>query len=213
MRLAIDTGGTFTDVVLEDDRGALTLHKAPTTPEDPVTGVLEAIGRAAASVGLAQDELLRRVSVLVHGTTRATNAVLTGHTARTAFLTTQGHREILLFRIGGRENPFDHAREYPRPYVPRRLTFEVDERIDYRGDVVRPLDMVGVVRTARQLVELGVEAVGVCLLWSIVNPRHELAVGELLARALPDVPFTLSHRLNPASASTAGPRRPASTRR
>ncbi len=151
MRISIDTGGTFTDVVLEDDNGLLSVQKAPTTPHDPVLGIIEGIARAATSVGLETAELLARTTTLVHGTTRATNAILTHTTARTAFLTTHGHPDILLFRTGGREEPFNHSREFPAPYVPRALTFEVEERIDFRGDVVRELDEASVVRIAARL--------------------------------------------------------------
>ena len=80
------------------------------------------------------------MSTIVHATTVATNAILTGATARTAFITTEGHPDVLLFRMGGREDPFRHDREFPPPYIPRALTFEVAERMDYRGEVVRPLD-------------------------------------------------------------------------
>ena len=140
MRLAIDTGGTFTDVVVQHPDGLLTLHKAPTTPHDPIEGILEAVRRAAEADGMSTAELLGRCDTAIHGTTRATNAILTNTAAKTAFLTTAGHPDVLVFRMGGRELPFEHAREYPDPYVPRSLTFEIDERMDYRGEVVRPLD-------------------------------------------------------------------------
>lgn len=197
MRISVDTGGTFTDVVLEDDKGLLSVQKAPTTPHDPALGILEGIGRAARSVGLETAELLARATTLVHGTTRATNAILTHTTARTAFVTTQGHPDILLFRTGGREHPFNHGREFPASYVPRALTFEVDERMDFRGEVVRTLDESSVEGIAMQLRELEVEAAGVCLLWSIANPAHELRVGELLRKQVPGLAITLSHELNP----------------
>jgi N-methylhydantoinase A len=133
----------------------------------------------------------------VHGTTRAINAILTGAVARTALLTTQGHREILVIREGGRIEPFNFTVPYPEPYVPRALTFELPERIDARGYPIKPLDETAVLEIIARLRELKVEAVAVCLLWSIVNPDHELRVGELLAMNLPGVPVTLSHRLNP----------------
>jgi N-methylhydantoinase A len=197
MRLSIDMGGTFTDVVLEGDDRRVSLAKVLTTPDDPVVGIVAGIRLAAEQRGLGVRELLHRTSVIVHGTTRATNAILTGTTARTAFLTTKGHPDILLFRMGGRLDPFDHSREYPDPYVPRSLTFEVDERLDYRGRVVRPLDEGSVHAAAERMAELGVEAAGVCLLWSVVNGAHELAVERILNELLPEVKLTLSHRLNP----------------
>jgi N-methylhydantoinase A len=195
VRFAVDTGGTFTDLVVEDDAGALRLFKSRTTPDDPVRGVLDVLAEAERAMGAG---LLARGSVFVHGTTRAINAVLTGTTARTAFLATEGHPDILLFREGGRTGAFDFTRPYPEPYVPRALTFEVPERIGAEGEVVKPLDEAAVVGLTARLRELAVEAVGVCLLWSVANPAHEARVGELLDEHLPGVPYTLSHRLNPA---------------
>ncbi len=195
MRLAVDTGGTFTDLVVEDDEGMLHLFKSPTTPDDPVRGVLHVLTAAAKALG---SDILSQSSVFVHGTTRAINAILTGTTARTAFLTTQGHPDVLLFREGGRTDPFNFTRPYPQPYIPRALTFEVPERVGAQGEVVKPLDEDAVVAICKRLKELEIEAVGVCLLWSIANGSHELRVGELLTEHLPGIPHTLSHRLNPA---------------
>src|SRR5215468_520328 len=197
MRLACDVGGTFTDLVLEDEAGRLRLYKSPTTPADPLVGLLAAIDLAAADLKRPRRKLLAGVATFVHGTTRAINAILTGATARTAFLTTEGHRDILLLREGGRLDPYDNTQPFPRPYVPRALTFEVPERIGADGRVVTPLDDVSVARIAEQLAAQRIEAVGVCLLWSIANPAHELRVEEILRGRLPDLPVTLSHRLNP----------------
>lgn len=197
MRVAVDTGGTFTDLVVEDG-GTLRLFKSPTTPRDPVRGVLDVMGVAAGSLGLDVAGLLAQVELFVHATTHATNAVLTRSTARTAFLTTAGHPDVLLFREGGRVRPFDFTRRYPDPYIPRALTFEVPERIGSGGEIVRPLDEPAVVAVASRLAERQVEAVAVCLLWSTMNPAHELRIGELLQQHLPGIPCTLSHVLNPA---------------
>jgi N-methylhydantoinase A len=194
LRLAVDTGGTFTDLVVEDEAGRVSLHKSPTTPADPVAGVLDVCEVAAHAVGVPRTSLLQRARMLVHGTTRGLNAVLTGSTARTAFLTTAGHPDVLTLREGGRTEPFNHTRPYPPPYVPRALTFEVPERVLATGEVHQPLDEEAV---RAILAGLDVEAVGVCLLWSVVNPAHEQRVGELIEECLPGVPYTLSHALNP----------------
>jgi N-methylhydantoinase A len=198
MRFAVDTGGTFTDLVIEDDSGALSIYKSATVPADPVQGILDVFAVAADMRGVELSELLAAGRVLIHGTTRGLNAVLTGNTARTAFLTTDGHPDILLFREGGRTEIFDLSQPYPLPYVPRVLTFEIPERIGSAGEVLRPLDERAVVATIERLREQEVEAVAVCLLWSIVNPSHELRVGALLAEHLRGVPVTLSHELNPS---------------
>jgi N-methylhydantoinase A len=197
MRFAADTGGTFTDLVVEDGDGGLALYKSPTRPEDPVAGVLDVFAVAAAARGVDRAELLGAGSVFIHGTTRGLNAILTRTTAKTAFLTTAGHPDILALREGGRTEPFNHTRPYPAPYVPRSLTFEVPERVLATGEVRTPLDEASVEATIGRLAELEVEAVGVCLLWSMLNPAHEQRIGALLDEHLPGVPYTLSHELNP----------------
>ena len=200
MRFAVDTGGTFTDLIVEDDDKRLHMYKAPTTPHEPAKGLLAAIAAAAEDMGLDKTELLARGELLIHGTTISTNAVLTGNTARTAFLTTRGHPDILVFREGGRMgiSTFDYSVPYPEPYVPRALSFEVPERIGADGEMVEALDEDAVIEIIGRLADKEVEAVGVCLLWSIVNPTHEQRVGALLDAHLPGVPYSLSHVVNPS---------------
>lgn len=198
MRFACDTGGTFTDLIVEDDDGALTMYKASTTPSDPVKGVLDALALAAADRDISLEDLLGRGDMLIHGTTHAINAIITGNTARTAFLTTAGHPDVLVLREGGRIEPFNFVAPYPDPYVPRALTFEVPERINSAGAVHTPLDEAATIDIIGRLKAAGVEAVAVCFLWSISNPAHELRVGELLEEHLPGVPYALSHQINPA---------------
>ncbi|HWL44938.1 MAG TPA: hydantoinase/oxoprolinase family protein [Ilumatobacter sp.] len=198
MRISVDIGGTFTDLVLEGDDGLLRLFKAPTVPSDPVQGIVDALTHAATGVGTTVGDLLASTTLFVHATTRGLNAVLTRTAARTAFLTTSGHPDVLVLREGGRDDPFDFTVQYPEPYVPRALTFEVPERILADGRVLEPLDAAAVVDICGRLAAAQVEAVGVCLLWSTVNPVHEQAVGRLLDEHLPGVPFTLSHELNPS---------------
>jgi N-methylhydantoinase A len=173
------------------------IFKTPTTPANPILGILEVLEQAAGALEIDRAELLGQVEMLIHGTTRATNAVLTGGTAKTALLTTLGHCDMLLIREGGRNRTFDWSEGYQDGYIPRSLTFELPERIDAQGQILRPLDEGAVKETATRLAEIDVEAVAVCLLWSIVNPAHELRVGELLDEHLPGVPYTLSHALNP----------------
>src|SRR3954452_9206673 len=195
-RISVDTGGTFTDIVVSDESGRLELAKAPTTRSRAYEGLRDGIGQVAERLGLAVGELLAQTEVLTYGTTRATNAIVEGKTARTAFFTTEGFPDILLLREGGKPDPFRQM-SYPPPYVPRFLTFEVRERIDSEGSVFVPLDEASVIVALERCRDLDVQAVGVSLLWSIVNPAHELRVGELIAEHLPGVPFTLSHELNP----------------
>ena len=119
MRFACDTGGTFTDLIVEDDLGDLHMYKAATTPTDPVQGVLDALTLAAADMDRSLHDLLAQGDMLIHGTTHAINAIITGATAKSAFLTTAGHPDVLVLREGGRIEPFNFEAPYPEPYIPR----------------------------------------------------------------------------------------------
>ena len=196
-RISIDTGGTFTDAVVADASGILALGKALTDPLRNFTGVQAAIADAGQQLGLSLRELLGQTELFIYGTTRATNAIVTGRTARTAMLLTEGFPDILVYRQGGKLHPHQLNVDYPEPYIPRALTFEIPERIDAEGGVVKALDEARVRAVLQSLQAEQVEAVAVCLLWSIANPAHERRVGELVAELLPGVPCTLSHELNP----------------
>ena len=196
-RIAVDTGGTFTDVVVGSNAGEMAVGKALTTYDRVFTGFEASVRRAAESVGWSGDEVLRNADVIVYGTTHATNAVLTGKVARTALLTTSGFADTLLLREGGRRDAFDSRAAYPPPYIPRHLTFEINERISAEGDVLVALDDDEVRGVLRGLADEGIEAIAVSFLWSIINDAHERRLGELIQEILPGVPYTLSHAANP----------------
>jgi N-methylhydantoinase A len=196
-RVTVDTGGTFTDVVVSDENGAFTIAKALTTPERIFSGMRAAIADAAAELDLSIGELLANTTLVIYGTTRATNAIVTKTTAKTAFLTTAGFPDVLLLKEGGKFRPHDFSSDYPDPYIARRHTYEIEERINSEGEVSRPLNTVAARRTIETLKTGKYEAVAVCLLWSILNPIHEIAVGKLIEEMLPGVPYTLSHVINP----------------
>ncbi|MBM3482803.1 MAG: hydantoinase/oxoprolinase family protein [Alphaproteobacteria bacterium] len=196
-RIAIDTGGTFTDAVVADEAGALTIGKAPTNPAKSFEGVSGAVADAARQLGLDFADLLARSEIFIYGTTRATNAIVTGRTAKTAALFTEGFPDILVYRQGGKFNAHRLEVEYPDPYIPRSLTYEIPERIGAEGGVVKPLDEAAARRVLERLKARKVEAIAVCLLWSIANPVHEVRLGALIEEMLPGVAYTLSHRLNP----------------
>ena len=198
MRFAVDTGGTFTDLIVEDDDDGLHMFKAATTPDDPIRGVLDSLQVAADDFGMELGALLAKADLFIHGTTHAINAIVTGNTAKTAFLTTEGHRDILVFREGGRMEPFNFTVPYPQPYIPRALSYEVPGRILSDASEMRPLDENRVIEILEDLKAKEVESVAVCLLWSIINSAHEDRVGELIAQHLPGLPYTLSHVLNPS---------------
>jgi N-methylhydantoinase A len=196
-QVSIDTGGTFTDAVVADSSGAQSLGKALTTEGRISRGVRAAIEAAAAEMGIGLGQLLAETDLLVYGTTAATNAIVTRDVARTALLFTEGFEDVLLFREGGKQNAHDFATPFPRPYIPRRHTFSIRERIDAEGGIVRPLDEGRLRATLRTIADRNFEAVAVCLLFSVVNPVHERRVGELAAEALPGAAVSLSHELLP----------------
>lgn len=197
VRITVDTGGTFTDVVVSDGSGRFAVGKALTTPEHSFQGLRAALSAAAEDMGSDVETLLAESDLLIFGTTRATNAIVTRTTARTAFLTTEGFPDILVLKEGGKFDPHDFSQAYPEPYIPRRHTYEIRERIDAEGGVITPLDVEAARATLRKLAARKFEAVAVCLLWSIQNPEHELALAELIEDELPGVPYSLSHQVIP----------------
>ncbi|MBB3525877.1 hydantoinase/oxoprolinase family protein [Rhizobium laguerreae] len=196
-RISVDTGGTFTDVVVSDPEGNLTIGKSLTTPDRAFEGVSNSIANAAEQLGKTLIQLLAETSLFIYGTTRATNAIVTRQGAKTAFLTTDGFPDVLVFKEGGKRNPHDFSVDFPEPYIPRRRTFEIDERMSSEGTVSRPLNEAHAVKVLLQLKEEGYEAIAVSLIWSVANPAHERRIGELIEQHLPGLPYTLSHQLIP----------------
>jgi len=194
--ISVDTGGTFTDVVVADSSGTLILAKALTNRERAFSAVSEALDEIGERLGLSTRDVISRTARFNYGTTRSTNAVVEGTAARTALFTTAGFPDVLLLREGGKPDPF-RPMPYGKPYVPRHLTFEIDERMDAEGTPYRPLNEQSVRQAIDAAREQGAEAVAVSLLWSVANPAHELRVGELLDRHANGLPYTLSHQLNP----------------
>lgn len=196
-RISVDTGGTFTDVVVTSTDGGFTIGKALTTPDRIFEGMQAAITHAAEQIGISLETLLSETTLLIYGTTRATNAIVTKNVAKTALLTTQGFPDVLLLKEGGKFHPHDFSADYPDPYIPRRFTYEIEERIGAEGEVLLPLNLSQARETIAGLKREGFGAVAVCFLWSIANPEHELRIGKLLDELLPEVPYTLSHQLIP----------------
>jgi len=196
-RIGVDTGGTFTDVVIADETAILSVGKALTTRDQISNGILAALDQAAAPLGLEAKNLLAQTGLFIYGSTRATNAIVEKKTAKTALLITEGFPDTLVRREGGKANTWDFSKDYPEPYVPRHLTFEIRERMTAEGNVLIALDEQRACAVIARLKMLKIEAVAVCFLWSIANAEHELRIGELLERELPGVPYTLSHQLNP----------------
>ena len=196
-RISVDTGGTFTDVVVADANGHFTIGKALTTRARIFGGLAAALGDAADKLNLSVTQILARTAIFIYGTTRATNAIVTGNVAKTAFLTTAGFPDILVLREGGKFNPHDFSKPFPRPYIARRHTFEINERIDATGAIIKPLVEAQVITVLENLRQQQFEACAVALLWATANPAHERRVAELIETHVPGLPYTLGHALNP----------------
>ncbi|MGH9154061.1 MAG: hydantoinase/oxoprolinase family protein [Acidimicrobiales bacterium] len=194
-RVGIDTGGTFTDfIVVDDDDGSYRIHKVPSTPEDPAVSFVSGLLEIGDQLGLGQ-AFLAEIELVVHGTTVATNAVLTGQGADVALVTTEGFRDALQMRRGMREETLNNKLPVARPIVPRHRRFGVRERVSFGGEVLVPLDVADVHEAGRRCSEAGVQAVAVCFLHSYANPHHEEQARKILSAELPDVYVTTSHEL------------------
>lgn len=196
-KISVDTGGTFTDVVVQNELGQVFIGKSLTTPDRIFEGMLGALSAAADEMRIPVGELLTESGLLIYGTTRSTNAIIQGKTAKTAFITTAGFPDILVTREGGKFGTHDFSFDFPKPYIPRRYTYEIDERVSSEGEIVTPLNEAQARSVARQLVSEGFEAAAICLLWSIANPANEKRMGEILAEEAPGIAFSLSHVLVP----------------
>ena len=191
-RLAIDIGGTFTDVALEA-AGRLVTTKVLTTHAAPERGVLDGVHRVL-EIGAVPPSAVRLV---IHGTTLATNAVIERKGARTALIVTSGHRDALEMAQENRFEQYDIGVDRPPPLVPRRLRLPVQERIDRHGSVLIPLDEDSVHALLPLLDDHGVESVAIGLIHGYANPAHERRIGEILAAARPDLSVTLASDVCP----------------
>jgi len=189
LRVAVDIGGTFTDVcILDEDTGLIRVTKTATTP-DPIDGFL---------AGLQQGNVdLRDVALLSHGTTVATNALITRRLPRAAMVTTEGFRDVIEIRRANKEDLWDVYKDVARPYLPRKDRLTVKERIDAAGKIVTPLDEAGAREVARVLRKRNVAAVAVCFMNAFTNGANERRMKQILEEELPDVPITTSSEVLP----------------
>ena len=195
--LGIDVGGTFIDFALCDAAGRMAVHKVPADPADLAGSIMRGVADLAEQRGTDTATFLRRVDFVVHGTTVATNAVLTGTGCRTGLLTTWGTRDALEMRRGVKEEPLDNKYEAPPPLVPRYLRLPVGERVDWDGSVLTALDAGTLEAAVTTLKAHAVESVAVCLMHAYANQEHERAVAARLREALPDAYLTVSSELLP----------------
>src|SRR3984885_8464762 len=195
-RVAVDTGGTFSDFVyLNEDTGAVSVGKIPSTPDDPSRAILQGVEAQIGQGVRASD-----VSYFCHGTTVGTNALLEGKGVRTGLLVTEGFRGI--YEVAEQARPygaaiFDVIYDKPTMLVPQSLTGEVKERVDFRGNVLVPLDEAALRETLRQLKTQNIEALAVCLLFSFLHPEHEARVREIANQEMPGCDISLSSEILP----------------
>ncbi len=191
-RIAVDIGGTFTDVVLERD-GAQHSTKLLTTPDRPASGFVSGVEKVLADTGVSPYE----VDLILHGTTLATNALIERKGATTALITTEGHRDSLEMAYENRFAQYDIDADRLPPLVARDLRLPVKERMNYRGQVLTPLDEASVTALIPTLEKVGVRSVAIGLLHAYANPMHEEAVANILADGLPEVSISLSSQVCP----------------
>ena len=191
-RLAVDIGGTFTDLALEHAGGRTTI-KVLTTQAEPEKGVLDGVRAILATSGVQAGA----IELIIHGTTLATNSVIERKGARTALITTEGFRDVIAMGNESRYDQYDLNIVLPRPLVPRHLRLPVPERLDNTGKVLRPLDEAAVRALIPFLKTECIESIAVGFLHAFVNPDHERRVRTILNEELPDVPVSISSEVSP----------------
>lgn len=183
--IAVDIGGTFTDLVAFDHESRRVIYaKSPTTYENLVDGILECFRKAKIKPAEA--------SLVNHGTTLVINSLIQRKGAKTALVTSKGFRDILEIARGNRPDPFDLHYQRDEPLIPRELRFEVPERLDSKGEVVTPLDKAALKKLADEIKKIGIEAVAIFFMNSYINPTHEENATEQLRELLPDTYITFS---------------------
>ncbi|MBI4529154.1 MAG: hydantoinase/oxoprolinase family protein [Deltaproteobacteria bacterium] len=203
--IGVDTGGTFTDAIVIGARGDTYIGKALSTPPDFAEGVVNSLKEGAKQAKQPLSEILKNCLLFNHGSTAATNAVVTWHGARTGLITTRGHKGVMAIQraygrvVGLSDDEVKHilATEKPRAIVPYHLIEEVTERVDFQGEVLVPLSEAEVYAAIERYKKEGIEAVAVCLLWSFMNPTHERRIREIIQEMAPEMRVTLSSDLVP----------------
>ena len=192
VRLGVDIGGTFTDVVLEK-HGEVFSTKVLTTYVAPENAIIDGLHQVCAKAGVSPAE----VGQIIHGTTLATNALIERRGARTALITTQGFRDVIEMRTESRFEQYDLNLNLPEPLLPRQMRFTVQERVDAKGNVLIPLDRTQVMGVVEQIREAGFNSVAVGLIHSYLNDEHEKMIGDVLAEMMPEAMVSISSEVSP----------------
>ncbi|MGE3144047.1 MAG: hydantoinase/oxoprolinase family protein [Pseudorhodoplanes sp.] len=203
--IAVDSGGTFCDCVAFDSKGKVTRAKAPSTPPNFDQGVLDSVTEVAKRIGRPLKDVLGETALFAHGTTVATNVLITRTGAKTALVTTKGHEDVMLIgrtaqKVAGLSETeiINVARlSKANPLVPRPRIHGVDERVDRAGRVVVPFDIERARPILQRLKDDGVESVAISFLWSFLNTQHEKAVKDWIEREIPGLIVSASHELAP----------------
>ena len=197
-KIGIDVGGTFTDFLLAREDGATQIYKVLSTPDDPSIGLMDGLQEMAEDRNVSLEQFIRDVDTIVHGTTVTTNAVLTYRGAKTGLLTTKGVRDVLEMRRGIREEPYNNRYTNVEPLVPRYLRYPVEERFDYKGDVLTPIRHQDVYEAASLFNKEGVEAIAICFMNSFANRAHEEVAANIIRDKMPNAYLTVSSTLLPS---------------
>lgn len=197
-KLGIDVGGTFTDFFLVSESGKSIMHKTLSTPQDSSIGFITGIKELAKKLSLDEKDFIRDIETIVHGTTIATNTLLTLQGAKTALITTKGVRDALEMRRGIREEQYNNHYQNVTPLVPRYLRLTIDERIDARGEILTPVRESDLGEIVAKLKEEKVESVSICFMNSYLNDRHEKQVTKYLRKQLKDIFITASFEVLPS---------------
>jgi len=197
-RIGIDVGGTFTDFLLASEDGSSEIFKVLSTPENPSVGLMNGLMEIATAKDTSLQEFIRRVTTIVHGTTVTTNAVLTRKGAKTALLTTKGLRDALEMRRGIREEQYNNHYTNVEPLVPRYLRYPIEERLDYKGDVLAEIKESDVKDAVRLFEKEDVEAVAICFMNSFANGSHETVAAKVIKEKMPVAYLTVSSEFLPS---------------
>ncbi len=197
LRIGVDTGGTFTDCVVIDENGKIYTFKELSTPDDPSIGLYNVLNKAADSFNKNLNDFLINLDFIAHGTTVATNTLLTGTGAKTALIVTKGFRDTLEMRRAHKEDIWDLYLKVPPPLVPRYLRLGVDERIDYQGGILKSLDRKSVEKVCSFFKNENIEAIAVCTLFSFINDKHEKIIREIVKKELPGIFVSISSEVLP----------------
>ncbi|HLG35749.1 MAG TPA: hydantoinase/oxoprolinase family protein [Bacteroidia bacterium] len=197
-KVGIDIGGTFTDIIAISETGDTTVHKILSTPEDPSIGFINGLREVAGMRSMDFEKFLSSIDTIVHGTTVATNALLTLKGAKTALLTTKGFRDALEMRRGIREEQYNNHYRNVTPLAPRYLRFTVDERIDSEGKVLKKFKEKELLPIIKKIRDENVESLAVCFMNSYKNSSHEKQAVKFLRKNLPRIFVTASFEVLPS---------------